>query len=268
MGRLDAKVALVLGAAGRNNMGQAIARAFVREGAKVMVAGRTEAPLRELAKEIGGRFTLCDITVEADIAGMVRATLDAFGQIDIGVNATGWGLVTPFLETTREQIEQMTALQFIGPFQFMQALVNAMTKGGSIIQISSATATIMLDNHAVYMGTKAGTDHVVRCVANEFGERGIRANSVSPGLTISPMTTEATQSKALVDTFTQGYPLGRIGTVDDVAEAAVWLASDACFMTGQNLQVNGGLTLRRNPRAHELATAMMAEQAQATGGPR
>src|SRR5512139_3072336 len=169
MGRLDGKVALVLGAAGRNNMGQAIARAFAREGARVMVAGRTEAPLRELAAEIGGRSALCDITRQADIAGVIQATLGAFGQIDIGVNATGWGLLKPFLETTREELEQMTAVQFIGPYQFLQALVAAMTRGGSIIQISSATATIMLDNHAAYMGMKAGIDHVVRCIANEFG---------------------------------------------------------------------------------------------------
>lgn len=258
------KAAIVLGAAGHDNMGQAIARAFAREGAQVMVAGRKEPPLRELAGEIGGRFALCDITVEADIAGLVQAALDAFGQLDIGVNATGWGLLTPFLDTTPEELERMTALQYIGPFQFMQAMVRAMTRGGSIIQISSATATIMLDNHAAYMGAKAGTDHVVRCVANEFGEKGIRANSISPGLTITPMSALAAQSKALVESFRKCYPLGRIGTVADIAEAAVWLASDACFMTGQNLQVNGGLTLRRNPRAHEIEAAMMAEQQEET----
>jgi 2-hydroxycyclohexanecarboxyl-CoA dehydrogenase len=259
MGRLDGKVAVVLGAAGHNNMGQTIARAFAREGARVMVAGRTEAPLRALATEIRGRFDLCDITSETDIAGLIKATLDAFGQIDVAVNATGWGLLKPFLETTREELEQMTAVQFIGPYQFMQALVGAMTRGGSIIQISSVTATIMLDNHAAYMGTKAGIDHVVRCVANEFGARGIRANSISPGLTLTPMTAAVAQSPSVLETFAEAYPLGRIGTVDDIAEAAVWLASDACFMSGQNLQVNGGLTLRRNPRAHEIEAAMAAD---------
>jgi NAD(P)-dependent dehydrogenase (short-subunit alcohol dehydrogenase family) len=128
---------------------------------------------------------------------------------------------------------------------------------GNIIQISSATAKIMLDNHAAYMGTKAGTDHVVRTVANEFGHVGIRANSISPGLTATPMTADAMQSAALVEEFRKAYPLERIGTSDDIAAAALFLASDDCFMTGENLQVNGGLCLRRNPRAQELEQAMI-----------
>jgi|TARA_B110000093_G_C12704170_1_gene299492 NAD(P)-dependent dehydrogenase (short-subunit alcohol dehydrogenase family) len=127
-----------------------------------------------------------------------------------------------------------------------------MIDGGSIIQISSATATIMLDNHAAYMGTKAGIDHVVRTVANEFGERNIRANSISPGLTSSPMTEAAMSAPGLEDAFLKEYPLGRIGTSEDIAAMAVFLCSDECFLSGQNLQVNGGLTLRRNPRSHEL----------------
>jgi NAD(P)-dependent dehydrogenase (short-subunit alcohol dehydrogenase family) len=110
----------------------------------------------------------------------------------------------------------------------------------------------MLDNHAAYMGTKAGIDHVIRTVANEFGGQGIRANSISPGLTESPMTSAAMASPALVEAFRACYPAGRIGTSADIAAAAVFLASDECFMTGENLQVNGGLCLRRNPHAHEL----------------
>jgi len=109
-----------------------------------------------------------------------------------------------------------------------------------------------------YMGTKAGIDHVIRCVANEFGEKGIRANSISPGLTQSPMTEQAMESPSLVETFRKCYPLGRIGTSEDIAAAAVFLASDECFMTGENLQVNGGLCLRRNPRGHELYEAAVA----------
>jgi NAD(P)-dependent dehydrogenase (short-subunit alcohol dehydrogenase family) len=129
-------------------------------------------------------------------------------------------------------------------------------RGGSIIQISSATATIMLNDHAAYMGSKAGTDHVVRCVAHEFGAVGIRANSISPGLTDTPMTAEAKTVPGLFEAFRAGYPLGRWGTSEDIAAAAVWLASDECFMTGENLQVNGGLTLRRNPTREEIAASV------------
>jgi 2-hydroxycyclohexanecarboxyl-CoA dehydrogenase len=133
-----------------------------------------------------------------------------------------------------------------------------MDDGGSLMQISSATATIMLNDHAAYMGTKAGTDHVLRCVANEFGARGIRANSISPGLTDTPMTAGAKATPGVYEAFTDCYPLGRVGTSEDIAAAAVWLASDECFMTGQNLQVNGGLTLRRNPTRDEINASVMA----------
>jgi NAD(P)-dependent dehydrogenase (short-subunit alcohol dehydrogenase family) len=100
-------------------------------------------------------------------------------------------------------------------------------------------------------------------VAHEFGERGIRANSISPGLTETPMTAGAKDVPGLFDSFLSGYPLGRIGTKDDIAAAAVWLASDECFMTGQNLQVNGGLTLRRNPTREEIQAAVVSATGQA-----
>ena len=183
------------------------------------------------------------------------------GGVQIGVNATGWGFLKPFLENTEDELKAVSDLQFVGPIFFLQAMIGAMTEGGSLIQISSATATIMLNDHAAYMGTKAGTDHVVRCVANEFGARGIRANSISPGLTDTPMTAGAKQTPGVFDAFASSYPLGRIGTSDDIAAAAVWLASDECFMTGQNLQVNGGLTLRRNPTGAEIAASVMAAMA-------
>jgi len=117
----------------------------------------------------------------------------------------------------------------------------------------------MLDHHAAYMGTKAGIDHVVRTVANEFGKKGIRANSISPGVTATPMAGDSLSYPPVLAAFVKEYPLGRIGTADDVANAAVWLASDECFMTGQNLQVNGGLTLRRNPSESELFSVMPPE---------
>ncbi len=263
MGRLAGKAAVVIGAANRGNMAQVIARRFRDEGAQVVVAGRKMDELTRFAAEIGGHALPCDITDRGQVQALARAALAAMGSVSIAVNATGWGLLKPFLDNTVEEIDQMMDLQFKGPFLFCQAMIEAMTGGGSIIQISSATAKIMLNHHAAYMGCKAGTDHVIRCVANEFGERGIRANSISPGLTETPMTAEAKQVPGLFDSFLAGYPLGRIGTSEDVAAAAVWLASDECFMTGENLQVNGGLTLRRNPTAKDMEAAIAAASAAA-----
>lgn len=256
MARLAGKVASVLGAAGKGNMGQVIARRFASEGAKVVVSGRHEEPLRELAEEIGGDWVLCDLNLKSSIDNMIETIVERHGHLDVAVNATGWGLLVPFTENSEEDLMTIINLQFKGPFQWLQKLVKVMQeRGGSIIQISSATAKIMVDNHAAYMGTKAGIDHVIRCVANEFGEKGIRANSISPGLTASPMTAGHMESASLVETFRQCYPLGRLGTSEDIAAAAAYLASDECFMTGENLQVNGGLTLRRNPSNKELIEA-------------
>jgi len=265
MGRLEGKVAVVIGAAGRDNMGQAIARRFAEEGARVVVAGRHAAELERFAATIGGAARPCDITRKDDLTALAAFARDWGGRVDIGLNATGWGLLKSFLNTTEEELERICALQFKGPFMFFQAMIEVMGQGGSLIQISSATATIMLNDHAAYMGTKAGTDHVIRCVANDFGERGIRANSISPGLTDTPMTAGAKATPGVFESFLPCYPLGRIGTPDDIAAAAVWLASDECFMSGQNLQVNGGLTLRRNPWNHEIAAAITVATAQTAG---
>jgi 2-hydroxycyclohexanecarboxyl-CoA dehydrogenase len=267
MGRLKGKRAIVLGASSKDNMGQIIARRFLTEGASVLVAGRKEAELADFAAANHCHYATADITSEDSLAALADTAKTAMGGVDIAVNATGWGLLKPFLDVTRAELDQITALQFVGPHLFYQAMIRVMARdhagnGGSIIQISSATATIMLNDHAAYMGTKAGTDHVIRCVAHEWGAQGIRANSISPGLTDTPMTADAKTVPGLFDAFLSGYPLGRIGTSDDIAAAAVFLASDECFMTGENLQVNGGLTLRRNPTREEMGAAIAA----ATGG--
>ncbi len=259
MNELKGKIAIVLGAAGAGNMGQTIAKRFAGAGAKVLVAGRHEEELTNFATKIGGDFALCDITQRADVDAMVRKAIERFGGLSVAVNATGWGLVKRFEKTTEDDLDRMLALQFKGPFFFLQATAEAMKeRGGSIIQISSATATVMLNHHAAYMGAKAGADHVVRCVAYEYGRYGVRANSISPGFTKTPMTAEAAATPGLEDAFVKEYPLGRIGTSDDVATAAIFLARDDCFMTGQNLQVNGGLTLRRNPTQAEINASIAA----------
>ena len=261
MGRLQGKKAVVLGAAGKDNMGQVIARRLAAEGATVVVAGRRAEPLEALAKEIGGHYALCDIARRDDVFALAETAKAKMGGVDIAVQAAAIAPLIPFLENTEAQLREMTDILFLGPFYFLQAMIGAMDHGGSIVQISSATATIMLNDHAAYMGAKAGIDHVVRAAANEFGSRGIKINSISPGLTDTPMTAGAKMTPGVFEAFIPSYPLGRVGTSDDIAAGVVWLASDECFMTGQNLHVNGGLTLRRNPNREEIAAAVGAAMA-------
>ena len=130
-----------------------------------------------------------------------------------------------------------------------------------MINISSASVHAVLNNHAAYIATKASGEALVRCFANEFGAGGVRVNSIAPGLTSTPMTEREVKMPGLEEAFVKEYPLGRIGTTQDVADAALWLAGDECFMTGQVLQVNGGLTLRRNPNQREISTSLKAHAA-------
>ena len=256
MSRLAGKIALVLGAGGEGNMGQAIARRYAAEGATVIVAGRAMPPLAALAGEIGGLALPGDITSRASLDALAHTALDRFGRIDVAVDCVGLNLSVPFLETSEDALRRLWDVQFKGPFQFLQVMVGAMlATGGAIVQISSAAGTVLMDDYAAYRGTKAGIDQVVRSVADEFGAHGIRVNSLSPGAVRTPMTEAVCRTPALA-LFERSGPLGRIATVEEIAAAALWLADDECFMTGENLHVSGGLLLRRNPSKREVMDAM------------
>ena len=111
---------------------------------------------------------------------------------------------------------------------------------------------LTFENHAAYMAAKAGTDHLVRIAALEYGRRNIRVNSVSPGFTDTPMTNALLGIAGFRDAFEKEIPLGRLSTIEDVAAATAWVCCDEAYMTGQNLQINGGLSLRRLPTMKEL----------------
>ena len=258
MGMLDGKVALVIGAGNKDNMCQAIAREYAKEGAKVVVAGRREDPLKELAGEIGGAWTLCDITDKAQIEAMAAYAKQRYGKIDIAVNGCAKGILKPFEEHTEEDLDLMLDISFKGAFKWLQVMVREISSPGSIINISSAVATILFEQHMAYAGAKAGMDHVMRCVANEYGHKGIRCNTIAPGLTETPILQGMAQIPGMLAAFEKEYPLGRITTIDDVAFAALFLAHDRCYMTGQTLHVTGGLTLRRNPTQAEINASVAA----------
>ncbi len=267
MARLDGKRAVILGAASEGNMGQTTARLFAEHGATVLVAGRHERALSALADETGGHYAICDITDHAQVDALAATAKEKMGGIDVAMNATGWGLLKNTLEVTDDELDRIVDLQFKGVHYFLAAFVQAMSEneptGGSIINLSSATTKAPINDHAAYIGTKTGSEALIRCVANDFGHHGIRANTISPAFTESPMTKEGFATPGLVDAFLPRYPLGRLNTVDDVAQAALWLASDDAFVTGQNIQPNGGLTLRGNPQAGDIGASVGAAMAAA-----
>tara|TARA_A100001037_G_C15115681_1_gene621269 strand:+ start:1161 stop:1976 length:816 start_codon:yes stop_codon:yes gene_type:complete len=262
MGQLQDKRAIIIGASQSGNMGQVMAKRYLEEGAQVVVTSRDEQACAKFAKQSGCLYTGCDITKSRELENLVSFCNEQMGGIDIAINSTGLALGGPFLEFSETDLDTLIALQFKGSFFFLQQMVKAMlnkkTPGGSIIQLSSAVAhrsTTVDGGFDGYMGTKAGIDHVVRSVANQFGRDGIRINSIAAGHTDTPMHHGAYGGDIpqwMKAAFADATPMGRYGTCDDVAEAAVWLGRDECFMTGDALQVNGGLTLRRNPLQADL----------------
>lgn len=256
MSRLTGKVAIVMGATRAGNMGQAIARRFIQEGATVVVSGRSAAGLDAFAAETGATTVPADVASRDAVFALFKQVQDEFGRVDIAVNAAATAQYGPFEAMTETEIDEMLDIIFKGGIWFMQAAIGALkvAGGGAIINISSAVADIMFENHAAYMGAKAGLNHMTRAVANEFGRYGIRANILSPGLTETPILGNMF-TPAMIEVFRREYPLGRITTVEDVANAALFMAGDECFMTGQTFHVTGGLTLRRNPTAAEIMQA-------------
>ncbi|MFA7440190.1 MAG: SDR family oxidoreductase [Sphingomonadaceae bacterium] len=256
MNLLEGKRAIILGAGERGSIGYAIASRYAKEGARVLVASRREDMCARTARELGGIGMSCDITDRSSVFNLFDSATKAMGGVDIAINSTGLALGGSFLEFSEADMDRLIALQFKGSFFFLQAAVRAMQNsgGGAIIQLSSAVAqpgTTVDGGYDAYMGTKAGIDQVVRAVANQYGKYNIRVNTISAGHTDTPMHDENFGGQQIPDwmknAFIEQYPLGRYGTPEDIAEAAVWLGRDECFMTGQALQVNGGLTLRRNP---------------------
>ena len=247
MKRFNNKVAVVLGASELTSMGGAIARRLIDEGAKVIVASRTLSKAQKLAETIGAVGMACDIKREQDIADLADFAIQNFGQLDVAVNCVGEAVMGYIANTDEATLHHATDLHYIGPFLFIKNMAARMARNGSIVTLSSITATLTFPNHAAYMGAKAGTDHLVRIAATEYGKRGIKVNSVTPGFTESPMTTGFLAIPGVREVFEKEIPLGRLNTIDDVAAAVLWLSTDEAYLTGQNLQANGGNSLTRLP---------------------
>ena len=252
MGRLDGKVAVILGASDPRSMGAATARRFVREGAKLVLAARRKDAVAAVAADLGAVALGCDITSESDVTALAAAAVTCFGKLDIAINYAGVaGGGGSILETSAEELRTQADVHFVGTGLFIKQMALAMADGGSIITASSLTALVQAPGHAAYSGSKGGADVMVRVAANELGSRGIRVNSLAPGFTKSAMTEGYFAMEPVLRAFIKEMPLGRFPTVEDIANCALWLASDEAFVTGQLIDVTAGQALRRTPRDEE-----------------
>lgn len=256
LGGCDGKLAVVMGASSANGFGAAIARRLATAGARVIIAGRRHNELDSLAGEIGALAQTCDITDETAVSELFEFAA-GHGQVQIAVNAAGINHAAPIRKLDANVIRQISDVHFLGTLLFIKHAAAAMIRGGgasgAVISISTLTATLAGEGLALYSGTKAGADHAIRVAALEYGRAGIRVNSISPGLARTAMTEQYFAYPGFAEAFVGETPLGRLASVADVADAAVWLASEQNFVTGQNIQVSGGASLTRLPRADEIA---------------
>jgi NAD(P)-dependent dehydrogenase (short-subunit alcohol dehydrogenase family) len=252
MGRLDGKVAIILGASDERSMGAATAMRFAAEGAKVVLAARRLDKLQPIAAACGGLAVACDITQEADLAALAKAAVTKYGKLDIAINYSGVNSSAPVSEVTRETLLEACEVHIIGAALFFKHMGTAMSSGGSMITTSSLTVLTAPPGLAAYAGTKGGVDQIVRIAAVEYGAKGIRVNSIAPGFTRSAMTEGYFAIPTIEASFIREIPLGRLVTVKDIANAALWLASDEAFITGQVIDITGGQSLRRVPTGEEM----------------
>lgn len=254
MGRLDGKVAIVLGASGEGSMGQQTARRFAEEGAKVVVAARRLEPLQALANDIDGTAVACDISDETQVANVAKTAVDTYGGLHAAVNFAGINVSGPIAECTAENLKDAIDIHFVGSILFIKHMAANMKDGGSIITTSTLTETLGAPGMAAYAGTKGGVNSVVRIAATEYGAQNIKVNSITPGLVRSEMTEYVfAQMPNVAAVFERETRLPRLGTIEDIANTVVFLASDEAFITGQNIQPNGGASLGKFPGPEDFA---------------
>lgn len=250
MAALKGKTAVVLGASGTSNFGSAIARRFAEEGANVVVSARREEPLLALAAEIGGTAVACDVSREEDIEKLFATAMDTYGSVDIAVFSAGIYAPVAIAELSAGDILPSLEISFVGALLFFKNAAAAMPEGGSVITVSSLTARLPGPGLAVYSGARAGIDYAVKIAAHEYGEQKVRFNSIAAGLIQTDMTDILFDMENVLDAHLQATPSGRMGTVEDMAEAALFLADEqrSGFINGHILDLAGGQQTGRLPR--------------------
>ena len=243
--RLTNKTAIITG--GGSGIGQACAWAFYQEGANVVLFGRREDKLKETAQELGSRAMTVsgDMTRTEDLDRLVQETLSKFHRIDILVNNAGLFKGAPLHEISDEQYDEMMNINMRAVFQLTRRVLPVMMeqKSGNIIHISSILGIIAVPQVAVYNISKGALNQFSRSIAVEYGSYGIRSNAICPGLIETDMTADLMKDEELMQEWSKGYPIGRFGKPEDVANTCLFLASDeSSFITGTVLPVDGGFT--------------------------
>src|SRR5690242_3509131 len=250
--RLSGKVALITG--GGTGIGRAIAVAFAREGASVAVAARRVEKLKEVTgaieKEGGQAIALeCDVTRAKDAERAVRETAVKFGKLDVLVNNAGTLSVSTVENITEEDWDRVMTVNLKGPFLMSRAALKEFRKagGGAIVNIGSVLGLVAMKDRAAYCASKGGVTMLTKAMALDHAHENVRVNCICPSIVetelVKGLFDDSEQGKRLRQSRMGTIPLGRFGKPADVADLAVFLASDeSSWLTGTAIPLDGGLT--------------------------
>jgi 3-oxoacyl-[acyl-carrier protein] reductase len=244
VGSLVDKVAIVTGS-GRG-IGRSIAEALLNEGAQVVISDINEELITQTTAELtskGGKVlgVACNVTVSESIDKMVETVISTWGRVDILVNNAGITRDALFMRMSEEQWQAVIDTNLTSAFKVTKPVVKVMSKqrSGRIINIASTTGVHGNFGQVNYAAAKAGLIGLTKTVALEYASRGITCNAVAPGFIDTAMTQAL--GEEIISKVTEKIPMGRMGTPDDIAQAVVFFAGPGAYVTGQVLEVNGGL---------------------------
>jgi NAD(P)-dependent dehydrogenase (short-subunit alcohol dehydrogenase family) len=265
---LTGQAALITG--GGSGIGLGCARYLVRDGASVMLLGRSEDRLRSAVESLAGdaagdvevRWTAGDASSEDEVSAAVASAEEAFGALHMVVASAGTGTMGPVVSTPISEWERVLDVNLTGTFLTIKhtAPVLARAGGGSIVAISSIAGPLTHPYMAPYSVSKAGIETLVRNAADELGHAGVRVNAVRPGLVPTELADPLVADEQVRADYIAQMPLARLGTVDDIAAGVRYLLGpESSWVTGQVLGIDGGHTLRRGPNIEHWARAMYGD---------
>lgn len=259
--RFEGRVAVVTG--GASGIGLAVARGLVEEGASVVIGDVDEAALEVTHKDLGDAVHIVPVDVkrEAQVESLVRAAVDRCGRVDIALNAAGVGGLGPITELREEDWDHTVDICLKGTFLAVKHEARQMLAqggGGAIVNVASLNASVPLWGGAAYACAKAAVEMLSRNAALELSESQIRVNTISPGLTDTPMTAPLRSVAGVYDAYYERIPMRRAGTPEEIAAAALFLLSDdASYVSGSNLVIDGAWQTTGYPDLRPFAKKLM-----------